>query len=509
MFTYVFKKSKETTPLFEIDTIPFKLNYTDPYLTIEYHGKSYKDIFCHISLIVSETLFEFNYGFSLFSSSFSITLKDLKLNCSNVSVRVELQLDVLSEKKPPLAGLENLGATCYINSFLQTIYYLKNFKELLYKSNGYHCTLLQRLFYALDTMNASLCVQNQDALSGCIPNISKLKDIAAHNTCNNLMVVRDRVQNLIKNLSFVRHINEHQDVHEFSKYLFDVLESENKDLIKETIEGITMCIVQCEHGCTSKTNETFQDLQMVIKDFYQNRTNKTIQESLREFCRPINIDDFNCEKHGVVKATRRVFFSKLPSSIFILLNRFWIDWESEKYLKINQKYEFPEFLDFSEFMVDKTNNKMNNNAYKANNVNVSDVDNVEATHNEKLTVSKMRLQVDDDICDNFEKRVQTSMPIPIDISFSVLLYIADWLMKVIFTAIYILETSFSNLTMIQFMNAPNMKQLIGILEELIQIIQVERSYFLHTISFIAKMMVCPTFPILISLKWYLKILLKN
>lgn len=320
MFSYVFKKQRESSPPFEILSNSFRLTYSQSHITLEYLGKSYKDILSHVSLIVSETLFDFTYSFSMFSNSFSMPLSGVKLD---LPLYVELHVDLIKDHKSPFVGLENLGATCYINSLLQTIYFMRDFKEKLYKSEGYYSYLLQRLFYSMDCLNSE---------GGSLP------------------VLKDRIYNLIKNFTFVESINDHQDVHEFSKFLFDVLENENKDLIKTTVEGKTVCIVRCEHGCVSKTREPFQDLQMIIKDFYQNKSIKSLYESLEEFCRPVEIDGFYCSKHGKVNATRKVLFDKLPSTLFILLNRFAMDWELGRHLKINQRYEFPEFLDLSKFI---------------------------------------------------------------------------------------------------------------------------------------------------------------
>lgn len=361
MFTYLFKKPNETTPQFELSSMTFRLSYSEPYLSIEYLGKSYSDIFCNVSLIVNDILHTFNFTFSMFSNVFSVPLKDIKCSEKNISIRVELTIDLLSDYKQPFVGLENLGATCYINSLLQTLYFLNGFKEYLYKTSGYHSNLLQRLFYIMDSMNHDL-LSSQEKSDGVIPNLiqntEKLTNLVSNKTCNTKAVLNDRIQNFVKNLSFVKHTTEHQDVHEFSKYLFDILEHEDKELIKRFVEGTVVCIINCEHGCVIKTKETFQDLQMVIEGFYEQHTNKTIYESLEEFCSEVAIEEFTCAKHGKCMAKRRVLLENLPPTLFILLNRFATDFNTGNYVKINKRYEFPETLDLTRFVDSSMDNSV-------------------------------------------------------------------------------------------------------------------------------------------------------
>ncbi|KAM0679573.1 Ubiquitin carboxyl-terminal hydrolase 7 [Glugoides intestinalis] len=289
----------------------------------------------------------------MFSNVFSVQLKDIKSQEKDLSIRVELAIEILSDYKQPFVGLENLGATCYINSLLQTLYFLKGFKECLYKTSGYHSNLLQRLFYIMDSLNHDLS-SPQEKRNGVIPNLientEKLASMLTKNNFSTKAVLTDRIQNFIKNLSFVKHSTEHQDVHEFSKYLFDILEREDKELIKHFIEGTVVCIINCEHGCVIKTKETFQDLQMVINGFSEEHTNKTIYESLEEFCSEVTIDGFTCAKHGQCMAKRRVLLENLPPALFILLNRFSTNFDTGNYMKINQKYEFSETLDLTRFV---------------------------------------------------------------------------------------------------------------------------------------------------------------
>ena len=133
-------------------------------------------------------------------------------NSANLNVDIEIAQDL--NHIPPLIGLENLGANCYINSLIQTMYYLPYLKKELFKSQGYHSYLLQRLFYSLD--NANLKLSETSVFQDITNSFSNVPDF---NTT--IPILKDRLFNFIKNLDFVNHISEHQDVHEFSKVFFE------------------------------------------------------------------------------------------------------------------------------------------------------------------------------------------------------------------------------------------------------------------------------------------------
>ena len=55
-------------------------------------------------------------------------------------------------KETPYAGMVNLGATCYLNTIVQTLYHIKGFVQELFKQKlGKKTHEMQKLFYQLDT----------------------------------------------------------------------------------------------------------------------------------------------------------------------------------------------------------------------------------------------------------------------------------------------------------------------------------------------------------------------
>lgn len=341
MFCHLFKKKHEISPEFEVSSVPFRLSFNCPFISIEFRGKSVREQIYKISIVLNSKKEEFLFSFSLLSNSFSFPVQTDE---NSINLRVELEITNESSSKAPFRGLDNFGATCYINTLLETIYYIKEFKDCIYKSRGYNSRLLQRLFYGMDIVNHNMQLEEGDNSTG--PRISNSTD-------DNLQVLRERLLKLINNLTCVSDMNTHQDIHEFSKFLFDNLENENKKEIKELIEGKKVALVKCPHGCVSKNYETFQDLSMVIVDPDTSEKLTSLGEALEQYCKETTINGFNCEKHGKVDAVMQVLFSTLPRALFLLINRFYCsDWMSENYVKINSFFEFPEFLDFSPFMED-------------------------------------------------------------------------------------------------------------------------------------------------------------
>lgn len=244
--------------------------------------KSYKPNTPHFTRAKIKHLFfskENDYGYSNF-----ITWNELKDSdkCYLQNGAITLEVHVIadaphgvlwdSKKHTGYVGLKNQGATCYMNSLLQTLYFTNQLRRAVYKipteaddSTKSVGLSLQRVFHEL---------QFGDRPVGT----KKLTKSFGWETLD----------------SFMQH-----DVQEFLRVLLDKLESKMKGTCLEgtipgLFEGKMSSYIKCKNVDYNSTRyETFYDIQLNIKD------KKNIYDSFQDYIAPETLEGDNKYDAGV------------------------------------------------------------------------------------------------------------------------------------------------------------------------------------------------------------------
>ncbi|XP_037093906.1 ubiquitin carboxyl-terminal hydrolase 7-like isoform X1 [Pollicipes pollicipes] len=231
-----------------------------------------------------------------------------------------------SKKHTGYVGLKNQGATCYMNSLLQTLFFTNTIRKAVYKmptenddSSKSVALALQRVFYEL---------QFSDKPVGT----KKLTKSFGWETMD----------------SFMQH-----DVQEFLRVLLDKLETKMKGtcvegVIPKLFEGKTISYCRCKHvDYQSSLTETYYDIQLNIKD------KKNIYESFKDYVEPQTLDGDNkyaAGEHGLQEAVKGVIFETLPPVLHLHLMRFQYDPITDSSVKFNDRFEFPDVLHLNAFL---------------------------------------------------------------------------------------------------------------------------------------------------------------
>ncbi|CAG0901061.1 unnamed protein product [Cyprideis torosa] len=286
---------------------------------------------------------ENDWGFSHFVS-WSDLLNPAKgfLKDDSITLQVWVNADAPhgvcwdSKKHTGYVGLKNQGATCYMNSLLQVLFFTNQLRKAVYKmptesddSAKSVALALQRVFYEL---------QHNDKPVGT----KKLTRSFGWETLD----------------SFMQH-----DVQEFLRVLLDNLECKMKGTcvegtIPKLFEGKMLSFIRCKHvNYTSSTKEPFYDIQLNVKG------KKNLMESFKDYVTVESLEGdnkYDAGEHGFQEAEKGVIFLKFPPVLHLHLMRFQYDPHTDSNVKINDRFEFPEKLNLDDFIQKENNEYLDN-----------------------------------------------------------------------------------------------------------------------------------------------------